>query len=237
LFIGNKNLCDLLRTARGDVSEVCKNDFMSLVKSKKRVADHGEVFTPDWLVEDMLDLVKDETARIESRFLEPACGDGNFLVPVLKRKLLVVNAKYGKNDFENRQYALYALMSIYGVEILEDNLQDCRRNLLSTFVDLMKLKKEDILIQAANTVLNSNIVHGDALDMTERTEHKQSIVFPEWTYLGKGKFSRRDFRFATLTQMSSFTPDTLFGDIGKHEIFAPVKDHPIKSIEEIANGY
>ena len=207
-----------------------------LVKSKKRVADHGEVFTPDWMVEDMLDLVKDETERIESRFLEPACGDGNFLVPILKRKLAVVLKRYGKSEFEKSHFALYALMSIYGVEILEDNVQDCRENILKVFAQTLKISPSDDLYQAALRVLSANIVHGDALDMTECTEEKQSILFPEWTYLGKGKFGRRDFRFATLTQMSSFTPDTLFGDAGSHEIFLPVKDYPTMSIKDIADG-
>lgn len=95
---------------------------MSLVKSKHRVADHGEVFTPAWMVEAMLDLVKDETERIDSRFLEPACGSGNFLVPVLKRKLAAVELKYGKSDFERRHYALLGLMCIYGIELLADNI-------------------------------------------------------------------------------------------------------------------
>src|SRR5680860_385146 len=103
---------------------------MNLVKSKQRVVDHGEVFTPAWMVEAMLDLVKDESERIDSRFLEPACGSGNFLVPVLKRKLTTVRARYGKSDFENRHHALLALMSIYGIELLEDNIAECRENLL-----------------------------------------------------------------------------------------------------------
>ncbi len=103
---------------------------MSLIKSKKRVADHGEVFTPRWLVEKMLDLVKGETERIDSRFLEPACGSGNFLVPVLQRKLAAVEAKYGKSEFERRHYALLALMCIYGIEFLADNIAECRANLL-----------------------------------------------------------------------------------------------------------
>ena len=93
---------------------------MSLIKSKKRVADHGEVFTPPWLVEAMLDLVKGETERIDSRFLEPACGSGNFLVQILRRKLAAVELKYGKSDFERRHYALLALMCIYGIELLTD---------------------------------------------------------------------------------------------------------------------
>jgi hypothetical protein len=209
---------------------------MSLVKSKQRIADHGEVFTPDWIVEEILDLVKNETERIESRFLEPACGDGNFLIPILKRKLAVVLKRYGKSEFEKPHYSLYALMSLYGVEILVDNVHDCRKNILNTFAQILKLAPGDTLYQAAVQVLAANIVHGDALNMTECTDERQSILFPEWTYLGKGRFARRDFRFATLTQMSSFTPDTLFGEAGSHEIFIPVKDYPTMSIKDIADG-
>src|ERR1700744_1630068 len=112
---------------------------MTLIRSKQRVADHGEVFTPRWLVENMLDLVKGETERIDSRFLEPACGSGNFLVPVLQRKLAAVEAKYGKSDFERQHYALLALMSIYGIELLVDNIAECRANLLEIFADYRNL--------------------------------------------------------------------------------------------------
>lgn len=76
------------------------------------------------MVEDMLNLVKDESERIDSRFLEPACGSGNFLVSLLKRKLTTVHQKYGKNEFEKRQYAILAVMCIYGVELQEDNVQE-----------------------------------------------------------------------------------------------------------------
>src|SRR4030088_3450210 len=103
---------------------------MSLIKSKKRVADHGEVFTPPWIVEAMLDLVKGETERIDSRFLEPACGSGNFLVRVLQRKLGAVELKFGKSEFEKRHYALLALMCAYGIELLTDNIAECRANML-----------------------------------------------------------------------------------------------------------
>jgi type I restriction-modification system DNA methylase subunit len=92
---------------------------MSLIKSKQRVADHGEVFTPAWLVEAMLDLIKDESERINSRFLESACGSGNFLVQILKRKLAAVELKYGKSDFDRSHYAMLGLMCIYGINFLE----------------------------------------------------------------------------------------------------------------------
>jgi len=110
---------------------------MSLVKSRQRVADHGEVFTPPWLVEAMLDLVKHESERIDSRVLEPACGSGNFLVPTLQRKLATVQVSYGQSDFERRHHALLGLMCTYGIELLEDNLHECRANLLDVFATFL----------------------------------------------------------------------------------------------------
>src|ERR1700687_388235 len=138
---------------------------MSLVKSKQRVADHGEVFTPAWMVEAMLDLVKDETERIDSRFLEPACGDGNFLVQILRRKLAAVELKYGKSDFERRHFALLALMCVYGIELLPDNISECRANLLDIFAEYLDLDESDDLFLAASYVLRQNLVHGDAKQM------------------------------------------------------------------------
>ena len=138
---------------------------MSLVKSKQRVADHGEVFTPAWMVEAMLDLVKGETERIDSRFLEPACGDGNFLVQILRRKLAAVELKYGKSNFERRHYALLALMCLYGIELLTDNIAECRANLLAIFAEYLNLAPSDDLYRAAFYVLSQNLVHGDALTM------------------------------------------------------------------------
>src|SRR3954454_24244858 len=116
---------------------------MNLFKSKRRVADHGEVFTPSWLVEKMLDLVKGETERIDSRFLEPACGSGNFLVRVLQRKLATVELKFGESSFEKRNYALLALMCSYGIELLADNIAECRANLLELFTDYLNLMEPD----------------------------------------------------------------------------------------------
>jgi hypothetical protein len=138
---------------------------MSLIKSKQRVADHGEMFEPDWLVEKMLDLIKGETERIDARFLEPACGSGNFLVPILQRKLAAVELKFGKFEFEKRHYALLALMCAYGVELLEDNIAECRANMLEVFSDYLSLDEADELYRAASYVLAQNLVHGDAMTM------------------------------------------------------------------------
>ena len=207
-----------------------------LVKSKKRVADHGEVFTPSWMVEAMLDLVKDESGRIDSRFLEPACGSGNFLIPTLQRKFATVQAKYGKSDFEKLHHALLALMSIYGVELLLDNVQECRENLLNEFKAFLKVQNSDEPALAAQKVLALNIVHGDALSMTQALDSTVPITFTEWAYIGKGKFQRRDFRYDVLTTMSSYGEGTLFADLNKHDIFFPEKDYPPLSIKDIANG-
>ena len=151
------------------------------------------------MVEAMLDLVKDETERIDSRFLEPACGSGNFLVQVLRRKLAAVELKFGKSDFERRHYALLALMCIYGIELLADNIAECRANMLEILADYLNLDESDDLYRAASYVLSQNLVHGDALTM--RTSDGQPITFAEWGYLGKGKFQRRDFRLDILTQI------------------------------------
>ena len=206
---------------------------MNLIKSKRRVADHGEVFTPQWLVENMLDLVKGESERIDSRFLEPACGSGNFLVAVLKRKLAVVEAKFGKSDFEKQHYALLAVMCTYGIELLTDNIAECRANMLEVFSEYLNLDETDELYRAAYYVLSQNLVHGDALTML--MHDGQPITFAEWGYLGKGKFQRRDFRFEALAQMSSYSQEgSLFQDLGKHEVFTPLKSYPAMTARELA---
>ena len=206
---------------------------MNLIKSKRRVADHGEVFTPQWLVESMLELVKGESERIDSRFLEPACGSGNFLVPVLQRKLAAVELKFGKSDFEKRHYALLAIMCTYGIELLPDNIAECRANMLEVFADYLNVAETDELYLAASYVLSHNLVHGDALTMLD--DDGIPITFAEWGYLGKGKFQRRDFRLDALTQMSSFSREgTLWAHLGNHEVFTPVKAYPPMTVRQLA---
>lgn len=202
-----------------------------LVKSRKRVADHGEVFTPSWMVEDMLDLVKGETERLDSRFLEPACGSGNFLKSVLQRKLKIVQAKYGRSDFERRHHALFALMCIYGIELLEDNLLECREILLAIYSDFLSLRESDVWYKAGQNVLELNILHGDALTFT--TSVGTHIEFCEWGYLGLGKFQRRDFRYDDLTQRASFE-GTLFELFEEHQLFVPTKTYPLMTVNDLA---
>lgn len=206
---------------------------MDLVRSKQRVAAHGEVFTPAWMVEAMLDLVREETERIDSRFLEPACGSGNFLVQVLRRKLAAVELRFGRSEFEKRHYALLGLMCIYGIELLDDNIAECRDNLLEIFADYLGVDETDDLRLAAANVLSQNLIHGDALTM--RTTLDEPIVFAEWGYLGKGRFQRRDFRLDVLTQSAAFSQEgTMFAELGKHEIFTPTRTYPPLTIRELA---
>ena len=139
------------------------------IKSRERVADHGEVFTNEREVNAMLDLVKDETERIESRFLEPACGDGNFLAEVLRRKLAVVKKQYGRSKSEFEKYSILALSSIYGVDIMEDNTEECRERLFFIWNEAYSkqcgAEVNDTCREAAKYILEHNILCGDALTM------------------------------------------------------------------------
>lgn len=181
----------------------------------------------------MLDLVKAETERIDSRFLEPACGSGNFLVRVLRRKLAAVELKFGRSEFEKRHYAMLGLMSIYGIELLDDNIAECRDNLLEIFAQYLQLDAGDDFHIAAAYVLSQNLIHGDALTM--RRIDGDAIVFAEWGYLGKGRFQRRDFRLDVLTQSSAFSQEgTLFAELGEHEIFTPTRTYPPLTVRTLA---
>lgn len=210
------------------------SDQPQLVKSKQRVADHGEVFTPEWMVRDMLDLVKEESERIDARVLEPACGEGAFLQEVLRRKLATVQARYGKSEFERRHYALLALMSIYGIELLADNAQVCRENLLGIFASFIGVDEVAEWVEAAKAVLTVNIVQADALTM--KLPGGDALSFAEWGYLGAGKFQRRDFKYQDLTRRASFGGDTLFADMEMDVIFKPDVSFPPMMVADIVHS-
>lgn len=199
------------------------------VKSKERVADHGEVFTAEREVNAMLDLVKQETERIESRFLEPACGNGNFLAEVLRRKLKVVNDRYSKNQIEWERYATITISSIYGVDILEDNAEECRERLFKifeeTYKSLFKEKIKDECLRSIKYLLNRNILWGDALDFTN-PETKKPIVFSEWSAVNDSMLKRRDYVFKFLVEKTH--QFSMFNDEGDPAaIDEPIKDFPL----------
>ncbi len=204
-------------------------DAQKQVKSKKRVADHGEVFTNEREVNAMLDLVKHETERIDSRFLEPACGNGNFLAEVLRRKLAVVDARYRKSQIEWERYAVIAVSSIYGVGILEDNAQECRERLFQIFDEryttLFKDKCKEECRRSIKFLFGRNILWGDALDFTNPVT-KQPIIFSEWSTLNGSMLKRRDYMFKFLVEKTH--QFSMFNDEGNAAaIDEPVKDYPL----------
>lgn len=200
------------------------------LKSRKRVADHGEVFTDEREVNAMLDLVKQETERIESRFLEPACGNGNFLAEVLKRKLNVVDNRYAKSQIEWERYAILAVSSIYGVDILEDNANECRERMFELFNNIytnhFKGECNNDCRRSVGFLLKRNILWGDALDFTNPIS-KEPIVFSEWAAVKGSMLKRRDFVFKFLVEQShQFS--LLFNDEGTATaIDEPIRDFPL----------
>ncbi len=205
-----------------------KRLIMAQVKCKKRVTEHGEVFTNVREVNAMLDLVKQETERIDSKFLEPACGNGNFLAEVLRRKLSVVDAKYGKSQVEWERYSIIAVSSIYGVDILEDNAQECRERLLDIYTEWYTQKFKEVKNECLRSVcflLDRNILWGDALDFTNPNT-KQPIVFSEWSAVNGSMLKRRDYMFKFLVEKTH--QFSMFNDQGEAAtIDEPVKDYPL----------
>ena len=206
-------------------------------KSKQRVADHGEVFTAEREVNAMLDLVKQETERIDSRFLEPACGDGNFLAEILRRKLAVVKSRYEKNAADYECYGVLAVTSIYGVDILQDNVDDCRERMFGIFdreyVANCKEEANDETRKAVRYILRHNILCGDALTM--ETTDGEPIEFIEWSPVNGGLLKRRVFRLNHLLKANTQNSIQLdfFGEAGNYgrdetgaRITLPVREFP-----------
>ncbi len=195
----------------------------SQIKSRQRVADHGEVFTNPREVNAMLDLVRDESFRLDSRFLEPACGDGNFLIEILRRKLSLLKDIKSQTEWEFK--SLIAVGSCYGIDILPDNAEACRERL---FVEISgqigKKESSDGYAESLRYMLKKNIVCGDAL--TYCTAENKPISFCEWTPIaGSMQFSRRDFQFDFLvTQSHQYS---LFDEQGEPQSFdEPVRTYP-----------
>lgn len=197
------------------------------VVSKKRITDHGEVYTNKREVNAMLDLVRQETERIESRFLEPACGIGKFLIEVLERKFVVVSRRYSKSQLEYERNAVLAVSSIYGIDILEDNVKECRKRLFDIFGQKytghfkQMIKKE--CMYTVKYILEKNIIWGDALDLKTVGENPQPIIFSEWSPINGSMFKRRDFTFYGLLDHK----DPLISDLGEDAFISkPVKEYP-----------
>ena len=213
----------------------------SLIVSKQRVTDHGEVLTAPREVNAMLDLVKQETERIDSRFLEPACGTGNFLAEILERKLAVVAKRYGKSQLEFERNAVLAVSSIYGIDILEDNVQQCRQRLFDIleghYTQRFKAAAKEACREAVRFILAHNIVWGDALTLQTVGEPPGPIVFSEWSPVRGSLFKRRDFTFHGLLDHEGMKELPLFSDLGE-DVFIPTpeKEFPPVHFLEIAHA-
>jgi hypothetical protein len=206
----------------------------SHVISKQRVADHGEVLTGKREVNAMLDLVKHETERIESRFLEPACGNGNFLTAILERKLAVVEKRYGKSQLEFERYAILAVSSIYGIDILEDNVHQCRHRLYGVFdwdfySRIFKNRAKNKCREAIRFILERNIVWGDALTLKTVSEPQGHIIFSEWSLVNGSMLKRRDFTFHGLLEHEKIKGLPLFSDLGE-DVFIPTPETRAESV-------
>jgi hypothetical protein len=216
------------------------NSIDSQVISKKRVSDHGEVFTSKKIVNEMLDMVKHETERIDSKFLEPACGTGNFLIEILSRKLALVGERYSKSQFEYERHSVIAISSIYGIDILEDNISECINRLYKYFDNcysaLYGNTAKDSCRDSVKFILKQNILHGDALTLKTKDSsgNLKPIIFAEWSGVNGSMFKRRDFVFAHLIDQSSHREMPLFSDLDEEAyIPEPVKDYPLAHFLEL----
>jgi SAM-dependent methyltransferase len=217
-----------MKNAHRDNESICSPQLVS----RKRVADYGEVYTAAREVNAMLDLVKQETERIESRFLEPACGTGNFLIEVLARKLAKIAERYGKSRIEYERYALSAVSSLYGIDILEDNVLQCRSRLYAHFqiqyIDRFGLFTNEDYPRSVQYILDKNIIWGDALTLKTVGDNPKPITFSEWALIQDGMVKRRDFTFFELLYQSENNAMPLFSDSGE-DVFIPKpeKEHPL----------
>jgi hypothetical protein len=209
------------------------------VRTKKRVSDHGEVLTGQREVTAMLDLVAQETERIDSRFLEPACGDGNFLTVILERKLAVVEKRYGRSQLDFERYAVLAVSSIYGIDILPDNVLACRRRLFAIFdasyTRLFRAAAKDKCREAVRYILEPNIIWGDALTLRTVDKERRHIVFAEWSPVNGSMLKRRDFTFHGLLEHEEMRELPLFSDLGESVFIPkPEREYPPVHFLEIA---
>lgn len=190
--------------------------------NRQRVIDHGEVFTPPGLVNDMLDLVAHECERIDSRFLEPACGNGNFLAEVLRRKLATVDRQNTRNRQRWERDAVLAVCSLYGIDLLADNILACRERLLGIVTaaheQSFQAPLPDVAKNALAYILSRNILQGDALSF--QSADGQPITFSEWSPLNGSLIKRRDFQYEHLLEDARVANLPLFSDLGE-EVFLP----------------
>jgi len=203
-----------------------------IIRSKQRTVDFGEVFTSTRIVNSMINLLDKKVISIESKFLEPACGSGNFLIEILKIKMQLVIDKYKKNQNEFEKYSILALSSLYGIDILEDNIFDCKNRLMNKFEEkykkLFKYNIKKRCLSSAAYILDQNILTGDAISLKIKNNLDKPIVFSEWSFVNSSMIKRRDYTLENLIEYRPFESDTLFSDTGS-EVIIPktIKEYPL----------
>lgn len=197
-------------------------NFDTQTRSRDRVRDHAEVFTAEREVSAMLDLVKNEVERIDSRILEPACGHGNFLIAILMRKLAIVAKKYRPQQTDWEHYTIQVAASLYGIDILPDNVRQCRARLYDEIVrEYSQFYPDKInldFISSINYIIEKNIICGDALTL-ETFDRNQPITFSEWSSVGEGFIKRRDFKYKELVSKSEGGSLPLFAENAEEILF------------------
>ena len=198
-------------------------EVIGQVKSKERVRDLAEVFTADRKVNSMLDLIGDSSYSVDFRYLEPSCGNGNFTVAILERKMTSVSEKYKTlQDFEF--YTIMALASIYGVDIAPDNIKEARQRMKNVIVDRFSdiqnsRQPTDGFYKSVDYILKHNIIKGDMLN------GEQKIKFTEFTSPKIYKFQQRVFRLVDLIGATG----SLWADSPE-----PITEIPMKNYWELS---
>ena len=227
--------------------KLLKSSFTDIVdeaqiKSEERKRNHGEVFTSKREVNNMLDLVLSETLRIESKFLETACGTGNFLCEILLRKISVIEKKYIHSQIDFEKYSLIAISSLYGIDILEDNVIYTQERLYKIFEEkyyfyyLNNCKKN--YLKSIKFILKKNIIHGDALTLKTISQKPSAIIFCDWSFIGSTNIKRRDFSFKELIAGQPFEGPNLFSDLGEDAFIPdPIKEYPATDFLKIYENH
>ena len=199
------------------------------IKSQQRVQEYGEVYTKESEVNSMIDLVKSEANKIEAKFLEPSCGDGNFLIKILERKIKVVKRKYKKIKSDYEKYSIIAVASIYGIDIQEDNVLECNQRLYKfLYKEYIKIYKDDIdeeYLKAVKYILSNNIICGDSLTGLKNGSRAEPIMFAEWSFIGDD-IKRKDFALCDMIAYEDISNK-------KNDILKPRKEYLKINYKEI----
>lgn len=221
-----------------NISASLNEEYYS-IKSPHRVLKYAEVLTSPREVNAMLDFVKQETERIDSRFLEPACGTGNFLIEILRRKLKIIENRYYQSQIEFERASFTAISSLYGIDLLQDNVEHCRARLFNEFQTLynklFKSKINKYFLKSLKFVLDRNIICGDALTLEKNGLIKGPIIFSEWSLVTGSTVQRRDFQFESLIKNQKMDVPNLFSDLGDEAFIpVPVKTYPLQNIYNLS---